>query len=118
MRSHSEETEGTSNRQTVIDALVVAIVDLVARLDHWRGSAGNLLTALGSGPWSNSPGTLANYLVDTMIPLQKHGVTVSIASTVVNGTREINIGKMWVVEPNWPDDELAADEARVADIVG
>ena len=118
MRLHSEDAETTDNRRVVVDALVTAIVKLVTRVEYWRGTAGTLRNAIGSGPWSDSPGTLANYLIDTMTPLQQQEIIVSIASTQVNGQREINIGRPWLVEPTWSDDELADDAMRVADLQG
>jgi hypothetical protein len=108
------KTDSVDPRTAVINSLVDRVVELVGRFDYWKGFGGNLLKAIGKGPWSNSPGTFVGYLQEAADALHQRGIVVSISSTKVKGQREINIGQMWLVEPESSDQELAEDEARAA----
>jgi uncharacterized protein DUF5906 len=110
----TETPEG--QRAIVVEALVEAIVKLVKKQEHWQGHAGDLLATIGSGPWSNNAGTMAQYLLDTVDPLFDQDITVSIASAKVRGQREINVGPTWLVEPESSAEEKYEDDLRTSQL--
>jgi hypothetical protein len=108
------KAENTQAREDVVNALADRIGDLIGPFDRFNGFGGNLLKAIGTGPWTNSPGTVVGYLRAAVDSLRKRGITVSISETRVHGQREITIGQSWLFEPDCSDKEMAADEERVA----
>lgn len=106
--------KNSGDRAKVIKALADRIVKLVSNVSDWYGFGGNLLDAVGPGPWSGSAGTLVSYLQDAVDELRQQGIVVSIAPTKVKGQRQICIGQEWLIEPKRSDAEFAEDEERVA----
>jgi hypothetical protein len=105
--------DNTHARKEVVNALADRIVNLLGPFDCFKGFGEDLLNAIGPGQWKNSPGTVVGYLQDAVDELRRRGFTVSFANRK-HGQREITIGRSWLIETEWSDEEMAADEERVA----
>ncbi|HZZ29611.1 MAG TPA: DUF5906 domain-containing protein [Pirellulales bacterium] len=80
-----------TERETIVQALIEKITQLIKRNNRWHGFVGDLLKAIGKGEWSNSPATLSSYLDDAVGALAAHGIEVEISATQVHGQRPITI---------------------------
>ncbi len=102
----------------IVPKLVQAIVELIDRWEgSWSGTAGELLEAIGTGPWSNSPATLAQYLRDSVSNLSAVRINVRFSDKVVHGYKKIHIGWSCCVDPEYSAQEMAEDEERVSRIL-
>jgi hypothetical protein len=106
-------TEYSEKRRNAVKVLADRIGELLGPFDRFCGFGGNLLAAIGPGPWKESPGTLVGYLNSAVKLLQERGFTVT-SGPRINGQRKITIGRSWLIEPEWSDEEIAADEERCA----
>lgn len=110
------DKKAVERRSEIIDALVVRIRHLISTAAEWQGFGGNLQEALGPGPWSGSAGTLVQYLAEAATKLAQFDIVVSFSPTRTNGRRTINIGRSWLIEPDWPGHAFADDEARTSEL--
>jgi hypothetical protein len=108
-----EMMKGMEQRREEHDPAVVTVVagaikSLIKRQEFFHGHAGDLLKAIGKGPWKSSASTLAQY-VKSAASVLKPGINIYI-SPRIKGQRTITIGPYWLVDDQQSMDSFSADE--------
>jgi hypothetical protein len=99
----------TVEKNDTVKAVVNAVAKLITHRELFDDHGGDLLKAIGSGPWSNSPATLVTYLKKARDPLREMGINVAF-SALNQGQHRITIGPYWLVDEADPTAEEIADE--------